>query len=75
MRKSCKAIIEKISIESGLEGGEGNKGAAEAGAQVDVTLEAHDEHTSLEASGLEIPSPPSLRVGRCCCGQRSGPNR
>ena len=71
MRKSCKAIIEKISIESGLEGGEGNKGAAEAGAQVDVTLEAHDEHTS----GLKIPSPASIRVGRCCCGQRSGPNR
>ena len=44
MRKSCKAIIEKISIESGLEGGEGNKGAAEAGAHVGVTLEARRTH-------------------------------
>ena len=64
-----------IGIESRLEGGDGKKGTAEAGAHVAVTLEAHDKHTSPGSSGLKIPSSASIRLGRCCCGQRNGPNR
>jgi hypothetical protein len=52
--------------------GKGSKADLEGGdAHVGATFEAHDEHTS----GLKIPSPVSIRVERCCCGQRNGPNR